>query len=322
MKKSADIKLGYECNDKCVHCVVEKLRDIANKNKSYRNLEEYKKEVLKKKEKGITHIIITGGEPTIRHNFLEIISFLKSENLTAEIQSNGRKFSDYDFAKQTSNYIKKFTIALHGPNKEIHDQITQTKGSFNETVKGLENLVNLKVDIWGKIVLSIHNYKSVTKTLEVYKKIGVKKVVVSFPHSSGEEEYIEKIAPYYKDIQPHIEESLNTFTNPNEFLVVIEDILPCTLKKTYPIIHYFEFFETVNNKKKQLDTIVDKPRKWGSLRQSIKRKSENCSKCIFNNFCDGIWKEYVDLRGFDEFKPIETTNMDILFKYKKDNFNL
>lgn len=313
MKKNADIKLGYECNDHCTHCVVEELRDLAIKQKKRRTTQNYKDEVLKSKNLGFTSITITGGEPTIRSDFLEIVNFIYENGLSIEVQSNGRNFKDKNLAKETSKLVNTFIIALHGPNSKIHDEVTQTNGSFEETILGIKNLVKFKAKIIGKIVISKINYEYILETLKLYEKLGVKAVVVSFPHSSGANDYIEKIAPYYTQIKSQIQESLNYYSDINKLLLILEEILPCALDKEYPVIHFYEFFE--NLRISQLNTLSDKARNWKILRRAIKRKGDICSDCLLNNFCDGYWKEYVNERGFGEFKAIKKIDNKLFFKH-------
>lgn len=316
MNISSDIKLGYECNDACVHCVVEKLRKIANQGKKRRSTQEYKKEVLISKRNGAKSIVVTGGEPTIRPDFIDILKFIYDNGLKIGLQSNGRKFQDFKLAEESSKYVTTYVIALHGHNDETHDKITQRKGSFAETLRGLENLVKIGCRVYGKIVLSNYNYMYLLETLKLYEKKGIKEVLVYYPHSSGEAHFIKKIAPKLTDIKKYIEESLDYFNDANKFYVILGDIFPCDLDKEYPIMHFKEFLKF--NSKKRMKPLLDEPRDWGTLRKAIRRKPRVCRECILYNLCDGHWKEYIDERGYSELKPIKKINKNIFFKNIKE----
>ncbi len=309
MSKNADIKLGYACNDHCIHCVVEKLRDIANKNKETISTDEYKNEILKNKQLGIKRITITGGEPTIRKDFLEIIKFTKKNDLNIHLQSNGRKFSDIKFTIESVTYIDIFEIALHG-NQKIHELVTQTQNSYEETITGIKNILKLGGKIYGKIVLSKINYKYILETLKIYENLGVKIVSISFPHSSGEKNYLKNVAPYYLEIKSYIQEALDYYED-KLFHIELEDIHPCALDKEYPIRHFQEFYQ--KTKKTNLKLISQKTQKWEYLRGAIKLKFPKCQDCIYNLYCDGYWKEYIEERGSDEFNPIKNINKKNLF---------
>jgi len=39
-----------------------------------------------------------------------------------------------------------------------------------------------------------------------------------------------------------------------------------------------------------------------------KTKAEECKQCVYNSSCIGVWKEYADLYGTDELRPIIYAN--------------
>ncbi len=303
MSKIADIKIGYACNDECVHCVVEELRKSANLKKEFLSTAKYKEEISNQKKQGVELIVLTGGEPTIYKDFFEILKFIHENDMKIHIQSNGRKFSNLEFVSKANEFISSYEIALHGPNKEIHEKITQTPLSFEETVLGLKNLVKLNTKIEGKIVLSKYNYSCLVETLNLYKELGVKFVTVAFAHSSGEKNYINDITATYKEIKPYIEKSLESF-NENELFISLENILPCALDKQYSLKHFQDFYQTFKNS--NLKLVGKQTQNWLFLKKAIRKKDESvCKKCLYNTFCEGYWKEYVEERGFSEFTPIE-----------------
>jgi len=215
------------------------------------------------------------------------------------LQSNGRKFSDLNFTKSVSNYIDSFEIALHGSNNLVHDRITQTSGSFSETIRGISNLVKLNSKVVGKIVLSKYNYTDLKNTLKLFRSLGVSFVIVAFPHSSGDPDYMKKIAPRYFEIKKYVEDSILYFENDSDFFVTFESVMPCALDGEYNISSFFDFFEDLNLRSMKL---VDKSSKnWNLLLKEIKMKNKICFDCIYNNYCNGYWREYIEEFGFNEF---------------------
>lgn len=316
MLKYADVKIGYACNDDCVHCVVDELRRKFLDQKQKRTTKDYFNEIHEAKKRGCNAVILTGGEPTINKDFFEILKFIKSQEMIIHIQSNGRYFSDPNFADKACEYIESFEIALHGPNEKIHDYITRTKGSFRQTVEGIKNIIELKGNqkLYGKIVLSKINYKYISKTLILYKKLGVKYVTVAFPHSNGADDYIKTVAPRYFEIRKYLEEALDNI-DPKKLLISLENILPCLLDKEYPIIHYQDFYQVF--KKSDLKLVGSDFWDWNKMRKSIREKSPKCNQCLFGRWCEGIWNEYVDEYGFDEINPITKIHDFENIKFKK-----
>jgi His-Xaa-Ser system radical SAM maturase HxsC len=98
---------------------------------------------------------ITGGEPTLLgEKLLSLIKYFKNQlpSTALHILSNGRRFSDYGFAKKCGaigHHDLMFGIPLYGDNYIDHDYVVQAKGGFAEAVQGIANLkrAGVKVEI-------------------------------------------------------------------------------------------------------------------------------------------------------------------------------
>lgn len=304
MVKYADIKVGYDCNNDCIHCVIADQRKKAKELRGYENRtkDEYFEEILESKNNGCTSITVTGGEPTIRPDFIEIIKFAKEQNLRVLLQSNARLFSSKTFLEKSKNYIDAYMIALHGSKSEIHEQITRTPNSFKQVISALENIVQITNQVGVKVVISNYNYKDLLNILKLVKSLGVEYVNIAFPHPNGNAlDYFEEVVPKYSDIKIYIEECIE-WAEQNNFILDFEAILPCALDKEYKLKYFLDMKLHINQGElKQLDEITGD---WNKLRVGSKKKGLICTRCIYNSFCEGYWKEYIEKIGFTEFKPI------------------
>lgn len=312
--KTADIKLGYSCNDKCIHCVVEELRNIAQKNKNPDlKTNEYLKEIDKAIENKVTRIVLTGGEPTIRKDFVEIVDYIYKTNTQIYLQTNGRFLSNPDVIKKIIGKIDSYIIALHGPNQTIHELITQSENSFNQTIQGIKNIIKVNGNICGKTVISKINHKTLLETCKLYNKLGVKEIYLAYPHSSGNPNYLEKIAPTYSQIKQEIENCID-WAQINDINLKLESILPCHLSKEYPLKYFSDFTEF--NSQKQIKMLNQNQKSWENYTKTEKKKDPTkCQKCFYNQFCNGIWHEYIKLYGFKEITPITQIKDKIILKF-------
>jgi MoaA/NifB/PqqE/SkfB family radical SAM enzyme len=302
--KYADLKVGYDCNNDCVHCVIsdQRKRSIDIRGNTNRTTNECYKEILSAKKNGCTSITITGGEPTIRSDFKDIVKFAKKEDFEVTLQSNGRKFSNQTFLDDVKDYIDFYMIALCGPNEEIHEKITQRKNSFDEVILALKNLVKIDVEIGVKIVISKHNSNDLLNIIKLAKDIGIKYCNIAFPHANGNAlKYFDNIVPYYKDIKNEILKCIQ-FADKEKFSLDFEAILPCALDVEFKNKYFADL--KISNNNGELRQLDEGLQDWNKVRKLSKRKGAICSKCIYNIFCEGYWKEYVEKRGFDEFKAI------------------
>lgn len=124
-------------------------------------------------------IIFTGREPTVRKDIFDLL--ISAQKVKAEIRqlnSNGRMFSDIKFVKKIiesgANYFK---ISLHGHYSGLHERVTQSKGSFAETLKGIRNLTKLgqKENIVLSVTVNSINYEYLYNILFLIRNLGIKK---------------------------------------------------------------------------------------------------------------------------------------------------
>jgi MoaA/NifB/PqqE/SkfB family radical SAM enzyme len=120
---------------------------------------------------GKSYINITGGEPTIHPEFFELLSYIRKRlpMIHITLLTNARMFSQITFTKKFSRIAKKpFTVAINFPsyNKSTFEKITNVKGSYKETLAGIENLFkNFNGDMEFRIVVHRINIKELDKTL-------------------------------------------------------------------------------------------------------------------------------------------------------------
>jgi His-Xaa-Ser system radical SAM maturase HxsC len=105
---------------------------------------------------------LTGGEPTLNADAL--IDLLKhcrdtAPRLQLHLLSNGRRFSDLDFARRYARVGHAdimVGIPVYAPEPGLHDFIVQASGAFDETIHGILNLAALGQRIEIRIVVQRH----------------------------------------------------------------------------------------------------------------------------------------------------------------------
>lgn len=304
--KYADIKLGYSCNNDCWHCVIsnQKLHSMQTRGNYDRTTQECFDEILSAKANGCKSLTLTGGEPTIRKDFKDIAEFAKMQGFNVTLQSNGRMFAKTDLVYDIKDYIDIYMIALCGSSSQIHDKITQRKNSFDEVQKGLSNLVKINALVGVKTVISNYNKNDLLNIVKLVKKLGIKYINIAFPHANGNAlNNFDEIIPYYKDIKNEIIKCIK-FSQTNNIIVDFEAILPCALDKQDYNTKFFTDLKFKNSSKGEVRQLDEGVQDWNKIRKNSKRKGLICLKCIYNIFCEGYWKEYIEKRGFTEFKPI------------------
>ena len=149
-----------QCNNNCLMCSqpprkvddIEKLFD--------ENLLR-----IKDAPKDLPIIGITGGEPTLLGDklFVLIQSIReKLPNTKIHMLTNGRRFSDAEFAKElvcVGGDSLVLGVPLHSDYERDHDIIAGSKGAYQETMLGLYNIGAVGICIELRIVMNLLNYK-------------------------------------------------------------------------------------------------------------------------------------------------------------------
>ena len=159
MSINYDLKVGFSCTNDCIHCVVKdksKYKDLS--------FDEIKNILSNNK---ITNLTITGGEASLRKDFIEILKFAKDCGIgEIVLQTMARPLADLNLAKEASKYINLYLIAIHSHDSYIHDAITQKSNSWNETIRAIKNLQHVDASIQSQTVISSYNAISLYKTYQ------------------------------------------------------------------------------------------------------------------------------------------------------------
>lgn len=142
--------ITYTCNSNCIFCYSHNTIHSGNVHKeiSYIDFTDY---LTRKKVGSHDRVIINGGEPFLHTQIINILKFLVSIKCEVLIYTNGRLLTKYDFSFLNEKF--RFVIPFHG-YRELHDNITRVRGSYDEMYNGVEYLKNFKCKVDMKIVIN------------------------------------------------------------------------------------------------------------------------------------------------------------------------
>jgi MoaA/NifB/PqqE/SkfB family radical SAM enzyme len=292
-----DVKLGFLCNNNCSFCVQAHKRSWGDKTTN-----QIKQELRSSLGKGVESVVFTGGEPSIRNDILELISFAKDLGFkTIQLQTNGRRFYYRDFCKQMIEAgMNEFSPALHGHSALIHDSLTRSKGSFKQTVWGIKNIKSFGIPILTNTVVTLQNYRYLSKIAKLLVNLGVDQYQFAFVHPIGNAwKNFDEIVPSISEAAPYIHKGLQIGIDAG--IRVMAEAMPYCMMQGYE--QYVA--ETQIPKTKIMDAgyVVEDYDKI--RRQVCKSKFPQCRSCKFDVMCEGPWKEYAEKMGSKEFKSIK-----------------
>lgn len=172
------------CNCRCEHCYQF---DYSNNNeldfkqlvKTFLEIKKFIKYFYQnqlKKDKYIPTISLTGGEPFLRNDFLDLLKILSSNKdfFNFAILTNGTLIT-----KEIATIIKKYgisfvQISIDG-DEQTHDKIRGI-GTFKKAIQGIKYLRDENINVSISFTANKLNFKSFPLVVKLGKDLGVNNV--------------------------------------------------------------------------------------------------------------------------------------------------
>ena len=304
MLKTYDLKLGYTCNNRCIHCVIEDSKQTLIQKGLPVDISTQEAITLLQNEikNGLDMVTITGGEATIRKDLPEILNFCSENKLKITLQTNGRMLANENiqnivFAHPGISLV----IALHGTSSEVHDSITQVNGSFLQTLTGIRAARKKNIRVIIKTVISKVNIENLPTFVPFMLKEGLTDINIAFPHAQGAaRQNFDKVVPRYNELRSYILR-LAQEAKSNNLNLTFETIPFCILPEYPEMMSELVYF----CKDVKCTQVQEQTFDWNIVRKAIKSKMDFCKECFFNDYCEGPWAEYVEYFGDSEFLPVK-----------------
>jgi radical SAM protein with 4Fe4S-binding SPASM domain len=122
---------------------------------------------------GCLWFLITGGEPLVRDDFLDIHTYAKKKGLIVTIFTNGTLITPY-VADCLKEYIP-FTveITLYGITKETYEKVTGIPGSFKRCMEGINYLLERDIPLKLKTMVMTLNRDELWDMKDYAERLGV-----------------------------------------------------------------------------------------------------------------------------------------------------
>ncbi|MEM7646556.1 MAG: radical SAM protein [Pseudomonadota bacterium] len=132
----ASLELTYRCNERCTHCYLEDFKDdpkkILSRDDWFRVLEQLR-------IGGSLYLILMGGEPLLSPHFFAIAERATDLGFHVSMISNGLKIKNFEYAKRIKDAgVKMITFSLYSLDSQIHDTMTQVRGSHERIMKAID----------------------------------------------------------------------------------------------------------------------------------------------------------------------------------------
>lgn len=291
----ADVKVGFACNNRCTFCAQgEKRRSVG------RLSEEEIDRRLREGYRVGSGLVLTGGEPTIRKDLVEIVRVARAIGYAPiQIQTNGRMLRYRELVDRlVLAGVDEISPALHGPSAEVHDALTCAPGAFVQTVEGIANAVRSGARVITNTVVVRQNLPTLAETLGVLHELGVRHAQLALVHpvgTAGEATSGDDVVPPIREAARAIADAVRA-GRALGMVVMTEAVPPCLLPGLEDAVVEERIPDTrvvdVDGQAFDFST-------W--RRTEGKAKGPVCAGCRFDERCEGPWREYPERFGWDAF---------------------
>jgi len=135
---------------------------------------------ISRKLLGIPRVIVSGGEPTLRKDLVQILDQLRPDHEIVAMSSNATMIGP-ELAAELSSRLSYIDVTVDG-TREVHNKI---RGQYDLVLAGIRNLIEAGVELSLVTVMFDSNAACVLDVCRVADELGAKKLKVLTPIRKG-----------------------------------------------------------------------------------------------------------------------------------------
>ncbi len=160
------------CNLNCVHCYADAKEKA---DKEIISTETAKSIIDDLADFRVPVILFSGGEPLLRKDIIELITYSVKKGIRAVLSTNGTLI-DQDTAKKLRDSGLSYAgISLDGL-EEINDRFRGINGAFKKALSGIQHCKKAGIKVGIRFTISRFNAKEVPKMFDLAKNEGVDRI--------------------------------------------------------------------------------------------------------------------------------------------------
>jgi MoaA/NifB/PqqE/SkfB family radical SAM enzyme len=290
-----DLKLTFQCNNRCLFCVQGDKRD----HEPDRGHDQARTEIAERR-RDCDGIVFTGGEVTLRPDLLELIAYARELGYrTIQVQSNGRRMSYLPYLDALIDAgANEIAPAIHGATAATHDSLTRARGSFVQTVKGVEHARRRGARIILNSVIVRQNMRELVSMVRLFGRLGVSQSQFAFVHALGTAaQHFDEVVARYSDLIEELHAAL--LLGERLGMRMMTEAVPYCLMRGLERFVAEQYIPStaILDGSNTIDRYEDYRWSEGKLH------GPPCQRCTFAEVCEGPWREYPERFGWEEFEP-------------------
>lgn len=167
----SEIAITYRCNLNCEFCYV------GEHDHEELNTSDMKRVLFKiYHEAKVPSVSFTGGEPLLRTDIVELVSYASNIGLWTNLITNATLINrEYTQALKESG-LSSAQVSIEGPHAQLHDRITGMPGAFDATIEGIELLQRAEIPVHTNTTISRSNIDHAHEIVLLAKNMGLSRL--------------------------------------------------------------------------------------------------------------------------------------------------
>ena len=322
---------GARCNNNCLFCM-EQDREARAAHVGGQRLEDLRAMLAHHEDR--EEVLFTSGEPTLHPDLLKLVGWAREEGYrTIGLITNGRLLAYAGVARRlVARGINRVTVSIHGHTARLHDSLTRTPGSYDQSRAALDNLLRLRAAGSRRGRLEVRTATVVTR--RNLPHLGA--VLASLGRGTPDQHVLNMVMPvgragrHFRAMVPRYTEVASALSRLAEkappwlprtrlvdMPVCVGRALPATL---WGEPEAFTQYEAVGSSGLQDHcpaagvggegaTVAGEERDYyptdRARKDLVLRAQEGpCRGCAARPVCSGVYRRYVEVRGHGELCPI------------------
>jgi len=255
-------------------------------------------------------VVINGGEPTVHPEIISILEDASSREAFVYLFSNGLKLSDINFAYSVVEAgVRRIAIPIYSHIAKTHDFLTRHKGSFANTIEGINNLFSIKEQNRHPLEIELKTLACLLNMNHLPQVVSM--IIERFPRPDCfllSSMYVsDAVFSSTHAIVPKLSRCASVLRQSID-IAVTADLYVCLYYIPLCILGDQKYAELCDKTRyrsdKEPDFYFDSSVPNGIVNMVSYAKGRNCINCSFDSRCDGIWDSYAKEFGFDDLHPI------------------
>jgi pyrroloquinoline quinone biosynthesis protein E len=173
------VELTQRCAQRCLHCY-----NVWKNDRPYPSGELGTAEMIALLDKvlaesGAREVSLTGGEPLLREDLVEIVDHLVARAVEVDLITGGQQLTEEVIARLAPAKISVFELPLLSSEAAIHDRLVGKEGAFDGVTTAMADLKAAAQRVIAVFVATRLNLHTLGETLEMAFALGVDAVMLN-----------------------------------------------------------------------------------------------------------------------------------------------